>query len=104
MAMGRYLSLPFLLLLLVLSGCRTNESPEQQVNDLEITSSLKAKLASDVGLSTVPNISVNSTNGVVTLSGQVDTAEQKAKAESIARATPHVVRVVDNIQLTSKPQ
>jgi hyperosmotically inducible protein len=101
-AMGRYLALP-LLFVLMLSGCRTNESPEQQVNDLEITTSVKSKLASDVGLSTVPNISVNSTNGVVTLSGQVDTAEQKAKAESIARGTPHVVRVVDNLQLVTKP-
>lgn len=41
---------------------------------MEITANVKTKLASDVGLSTVPDISVNSTNGVVTLSGQVDTA------------------------------
>jgi hyperosmotically inducible protein len=99
--MLRYLPL---LLLLLLPGCRTNESPEQQVNDLEITATVKSKLASDVGLSTVPNIAVNSTNGVVTLSGQVDTADQRAKVESIARSTPHVVRVVDNIQITPKPQ
>jgi osmotically-inducible protein OsmY len=99
--MGRYL--PFLLLL-ILPACRTNESPEQQVNDLEITASVKSKLASDVGLSTVPNISVNSTNGVVTLSGQVDTAAQRAQAESIARSAPHVVRVVDNLQVTPKTQ
>jgi hyperosmotically inducible periplasmic protein len=101
-AMSRYLAIP-LLFVLMLAGCRTNESPEQQVNDLEITASVKSKLASDVGLSTVPNISVNSTNGVVTLSGQVNTAEQRAKAESIARSTPHVVRVVDNLQLAARP-
>jgi osmotically-inducible protein OsmY len=99
--MLRYLPL---LLLLLLPGCRTNESPEQQVNDLEITASVKSKLASDVGLSTVPNIAVNSTNGIVTLSGQVNTTEQRAQAESIAKATPHVVRVVDNIQITPKAQ
>jgi osmotically-inducible protein OsmY len=89
-----------ILLLLVLPACRTNESPEGQVNDLEITTQVKSKLASDLGLSTVPNISVNSTNGVVTLSGQVDTADTKAKAETITRAVPHVVRVVDNLQIT----
>src|SRR4051812_20302495 len=93
-----------ILLLLLLAGCRTNESPEQQVNDLEITASIKSKLASDVGLSTVPNIAVNATNGVVTLSGQVNTADQRAKAESIAKSTPHVVRVVDSIQITPKGQ
>jgi hyperosmotically inducible periplasmic protein len=98
--MARYL---LLLLIVILPACRTNESPEQQVNDLEITTTIKSKLASDVGLSTLPNISVNSTNGVVTLSGQVNTSEQKAKADAIARATPHVVRVVDNLQLASKP-
>jgi hypothetical protein len=40
----------FLLLPLIalLSGCRTNESPEGQVDDLEITAQLKSKLASDV--------------------------------------------------------
>ena len=92
-----------ILLLLALGACRTNESPEGQVNDLEITASVKSKLASDLGLTTVPNISVNSTNGIVTLSGQVDTAATKEKAEAIARAVPHVVRVVDNLQITPAP-
>lgn len=90
--------------LLCTFGCRTNESPEAQVNDLEITAQVKSKLASDVGLSTVPNISVNSTNGVVTLSGQVDSADQKTRAESIAKAVPKVAKVVNNIQVTPKPQ
>jgi osmotically-inducible protein OsmY len=83
-----------------LAGCRTNESPEQQVSDLKITASIKSKLASDLGLSTVPNIAVNSTNGVVTLSGQVDNAATKAKAETIAQGVPNVARVVDNVQVT----
>jgi len=87
----------------LLIGCRTNESPELQVNDLEITASVKSKLASDVGVSTVPNISVNSTNGVVTLSGQVDTADTRAKAETIAQSVPKVRRVVDNLQVAPEP-
>lgn len=99
---------PFLLTLTLtcafLSGCRTNETPEAQVNDVEITANVKSKLASDIGLSTVPNISVNSTNGVVTLSGAVDSAGTKAKAETIAQAVPKVVRVVDNLQVAPKPQ
>jgi osmotically-inducible protein OsmY len=96
--------LPFTLFLAAaLFGCRTNSSPEQQVQDLQITADIKAKLASDDGLSTVPNVSVNSTNGVVTLSGQVNTAAAKAKAESIAGSVPHVVKVVDNLQITAAP-
>ncbi|HEX3746988.1 MAG TPA: BON domain-containing protein [Bryobacteraceae bacterium] len=82
-------------------SCRTNESPEKQVDDVEITAQVKSKLASDVGLSSVTNISVNSTNGVVTLSGQVDTAARKAKAEAAAKSVPKVVRVIDNLQVAS---
>ena len=89
-------------LAVLLFGCRTNESPEGQVNDLEISTQLKSKLASSVGLSSVTNISVNSTNGVVTLSGQVDTEEARAKAEAVARAVPKVVRVVNNIQVVPR--
>jgi hyperosmotically inducible periplasmic protein len=85
-------------------GCRTNESPEGQVNDLEITAQVKTKLASDVGPSSVTNISVNSTNGVVTLSGQVDSEDIRSKADAVARAVPKVVRVVDNLQIASKTQ
>jgi len=73
------------------------------VNDLEITAQVKAKLASDVGLSSVTNISVNSTNGVVTLSGQVNSSDIKEKAENVVRAVPKVARVVDNLQIAQKP-
>jgi osmotically-inducible protein OsmY len=88
----------------LLTGCRTNETPANQVNDMEITAKVKSKLASDVGLSTVPDIAVNSTNGVVTLSGAVDSATTKARAETIAQSVPNVVRVVDNLQVAPKSQ
>jgi osmotically-inducible protein OsmY len=42
---------------------------------------------------------VNSTNGVVTLSGQVDNDVQKTKAEGLAKAVPNVKSVVDNLQV-----
>ncbi len=86
-----------------LVGCRTNETPREQVNDLEITANIKSKLASDIGLSTVPDVSVNSTEGVVTLSGSVDSDATKARVESIARGVPKVVRVVDSLQVAPKP-
>jgi osmotically-inducible protein OsmY len=96
-----------LLLLLIcalLIGCRTNESPEAQVDDLQITAQVKSKLASDVGLSTVPNVSVNSTNRVVTLAGQVDSATVKTKVETVAKSVPKVLRVVNNLQVAVTPQ
>jgi len=95
---------PILVVLLwaVLFGCRTNESPEGQVDDLQITAQVKSKLASDVGVSSVTNISVNSTNGVVTLSGQVNSPDVKTKAEAAAKSVSKVVRVVDTLQVTQK--
>ena len=89
-----------LLLFVLLLGCRTNESPEGQVDDLQIMAQVKTKLASDVGVSSVTNISVNSTNGVVTLSGQVNSPDVKSKAETVAKSVPKVVRVVDTLQVT----
>ena len=87
---------------LIGAACRTNESPEAQVNDLQITTEIKAKLASDIGPSSVTNISVNSTNGVVTLSGQVDSTDVKTKAVAIAKAVSKVARVVDSLQIAPK--
>jgi len=86
---------------LLVVACRTNESPERQVDDAEITAQVKSKLAADIGLSSVTNISVNSTNGVVTLAGQVDSNAVKAKAEASAKSVPKVVRVIDNLQVVT---
>ena len=97
----KFLVIP--LLAVMMFGCRTNESPEGQASDLQITAQVKSKLASNVGVSTVTNISVNSTNGVVTLAGQVDSPDLKSRAETVAASVPKVVRVVNNIQVASKP-
>ena len=80
-------------------ACRTNEAPDAQIDDMKITAQVKEKLASDLGVSTVTNVSVNSTNGVVTLSGQVNTAEKKSRAGQIAGAVPKVVRVINVLQV-----
>jgi hyperosmotically inducible protein len=92
-----------LVLFFALVGCRTNETPREQVDDMEITAKVKSKLASDVGLSTVPDVSVNSTNGVVTLSGSVDSATTKGRIDTIARGIPKVVRVENNLQIAPRP-
>lgn len=73
------------------------------MDDLRIQAQVKSKLASDIGVDSIPNISVNSTNGVVTLSGQVDSAEIKAKAEAAAKSVDKVVRVVNVLQVVTKP-
>ena len=88
-------------LAMTMVACRTNETPQAQVNDIEITTQVKSKLASQLGLSTVTNVAVNSTNGVVTLSGQVNGAETKNRAGQIAESVPKVVRVNNNLQVAT---
>ena len=86
--------------LLLTVGCRTNETPENQVTDARILTDVKAKLAEGIGASSVTNISVNAVNGVVTLSGTVHNSAEQAKAVDIAKSVPKVVRVNDNLQIT----
>jgi hyperosmotically inducible protein len=82
-------------------GCNTTEPPNRQLSDVQVTTKVKAKLASDVGASSLTNVDVTTTNGVVTLSGQVASADVKQKAETVTTALPGVVRVNDNVQVQS---
>ncbi|MCL4402350.1 MAG: BON domain-containing protein [Acidobacteria bacterium] len=90
-----------ILLVLALVGCRTNVTPEQQAKDAQILTEVKARLAQQMGVSTLTNVSVNVTNGVVTLSGQVGNAERKAQAETVARSVANVVRVNNELQVAA---
>jgi len=89
-----------ILILAVSVGCRTNETPENQVTDAKIVTDVKAKLVEGLGAFTVTNISVNSTNGVVTLSGLVHNSAEQAKAIEITKSVPNVVRVNDSLQVS----
>jgi len=82
-------------------GCNTTEPPNRQLSDAQVTTKVKAKLASDIGPSSLTNVDVTTTNGVVTLSGQVANADVKQKAETITASLPGVVRVNNNVQVQS---
>ena len=84
------------------TGCKTTQSPGAQVDDAGIKVAVKAKLAKDVRFSTLTNIDVNSTNGVVTLSGQVGSEADRAAAVELARTVDGVVRVNNELQVQAK--
>jgi osmotically-inducible protein OsmY len=88
---------------MVAAGCTTTQSPHRQANDLRITAEVKSKLAEEVQPSSLVNIDVNTTNGVVTLSGQVETMEVRNGAEMVAHRVPGVVRVNNNLQVEPLP-
>jgi osmotically-inducible protein OsmY len=56
-------------------------------------------MAADVRLSTLTNIEVNSTNGVVTLAGQVENESDRAQAAAVARSVDGVVKVNNELQV-----
>jgi hyperosmotically inducible protein len=81
------------------ASCKTTSSPGRQVDDAAIKTAVKAKMAADVRLSTLTNIEVNSTNGVVTLSGQVGSESDRAQAAAVARSVDGVVKVNNELQV-----
>jgi hyperosmotically inducible periplasmic protein len=78
-------------LVISLAGCE-----RRSASDTTITTAVKNKLAADPTTSAV-KIDVDTSNGVVTLSGKVPTAAEKSEAERIARNTQGVRQVVNNI-------
>jgi osmotically-inducible protein OsmY len=58
---------------------------------------VKAKLATDVGLSTATSINVDARGQVVTLTGSVSSEEQKHRAEEAVRQLDGVARVIDDL-------
>ena len=84
------------------------------VDDAAITKAVKAKLAAEFGRledsqvtqldrgadkETVTYISVNSVNGVVTLTGEVRGRKAKDKAAELARSVEHVASVTNNLSI-----
>jgi osmotically-inducible protein OsmY len=68
------------------------------VDDTTITTSVKAKLTAEKAAN-FTRIDVDTTNQVVTLNGVVESADQKAKAEQIARQVGGVKSVKNNLQI-----
>ena len=66
--------------------------------DARITAAIKTKLVGDSGLASL-SISVNTTEGVVTLSGAVSSVEQISKAISIAMEVDGVTKVISTLQI-----
>jgi hyperosmotically inducible protein len=67
--------------------------------DAGITTNVKSKMAADDTVK-AHEINVDTKNGVVTLTGDVDSAIAKERAVQIARTTDGVREVVDNLTVT----
>ncbi len=66
-----------------------------------ITAAVKTKLSTELGLSALGDISVDTTDGLVTLSGSVSSKEEIHKAAKIAASTEGVRQVISTLQVKS---
>jgi hyperosmotically inducible protein len=84
----------------LLSGCQalTGETLGEHVDDTTITTTVKTKLAAEKG-TTLTRIQVDTDRGVVQLSGVVDSAAEKSRAEQITRGVGGVKGVKNSLQV-----
>lgn len=83
-------------------SCKSTQSVSEQVDDAGIKAAVKTKLAQDVRFSTLTNIEVNSTNGIVTLAGQVHNYDEKRAAERVAASVNGVRKVNNELQIEKR--
>ena len=89
--------------LLLITGCQamTGETAGQNIDDGAITSSVKTQLGVD-RLNTLSRVGVETNNGVVYLTGEVETAEQKAHVGSVTSQVKGVRQVINNLQVIKR--
>ena len=89
-----------LAVLFLMTGCQamTGQTMGENIDDSYITGAVKTQLASDK-LVSLTRVEVETNNGVVYLTGQVETAEQRSHIGSLASQVSGVKRVVNNLQV-----
>src|SRR5690348_5344998 len=92
-----YLSV-FLVLATLTIGVACSKAPD----DSAVNSQIQAKLNGDSGLQGKP-LTVQTSGGVVTLSGTVDNDAERTAAARYASEVPGVKQVVNNLQIGSAP-
>lgn len=84
---------------LTATGCavmRDQSTVGGYVDDKVVTARVKAKLLEDKSTGGM-SINVDTLNGVVALSGFAKSSAEKSQADSLARSTPGVRQVVNNL-------
>ncbi len=89
-----------LVVLFFMTGCQamTGETMGQNIDDGTLTSYVKTKLASDK-INSLTRVGVETNNGVVYLTGEVETSEQKSRSGALAFEVKGVRQVVNNLQV-----
>jgi hyperosmotically inducible protein len=86
-----------------MTGCQamTGQTMGETIDDSYITGAVKTQLASDKMVS-LTRVEVETNNGIVHLTGQVQTAEQRSHIGSLASQVKGVKQVVNNLQVINR--
>ena len=89
--------------LLLITGCQamTGETAGQNIDDSTLTTSVKTSLARE-RLNTLTRVGVETNNGIVYLTGEVETAAEKSRAGTVASQVKGVKQVVNNLQVIKR--
>jgi hyperosmotically inducible protein len=92
-----------LVVLFIMTGCQamTGQTMGETMDDSYITGAVKTQLASDKMVS-LTRVEVETNNGVVYLTGQVQTAEQRSHVGSVTSQVKGVKKVVNNLQVINR--
>jgi len=97
----RTLAVLAVLTLTVACQSMTGRTTGQNVDDATLTASVKAKLVGDKAAN-LTRVDVDTTNATVALNGVVETPDQKARAEMLAKEVKGVQKVVNNLQVQKR--
>ena len=89
--------------LFLIAGCQamTGETAGQNIDDGVLTSSVKTSLAGE-RVNTLSRVGVETNNGIVVLTGEVETANEKSRAGTVASQVKGVRQVVNNLQVIKR--
>ena len=92
-----------LALVLLIAGCQamTGETAGQNIDDGTLTTYVKTALAGE-RLNTLSRVGVETNNGIVVLTGEVETANEKSRAGTVASQVKGVKGVTNNLQVIKR--
>ena len=89
--------------LFLLNGCQamTGETAGQNIDDGTLTTYVKTALAGE-RVNTLTRVGVETNNGIVVLTGEVETAQERSRAGTVASQVKGVRQVVNNLQVIKR--
>ena len=88
---------------LLIAGCQamTGATAGENIDDGTLTTYVKTALAGE-RVNTLSRVGVETNNGIVVLTGEVETANEKSRAGTVALGVKGVKQVINNLQVIKR--